>query len=337
MAGMKDITIAVPFVRSATEGARRAGFDVNRILKSSGISPHLLERPRARVALDDFVRLIQQLMRLMDDECLGLMAHPQRLGTFELITRSTLHEKDLLAAMRCFARSANLLTSELFHFVEVDEHHVTFGLRRQQRPQTAARYLIESSIMTAHRYFCWLGHTRIPLQRVDLDYSAPEWAEEYRHLFFGAPVHFDSRDIALVMKRAALEVPVRQDLASLTAYIQRAPRDLFTPVHNTSTSHAARLVILKHFEQGRGMPRASDVAAALNLSPQTFWRRLHQEGADFTQVKTRARRDVAISLLSESGYSIEQIAETVGYSESSALIRAFKEWTGVTPLRYRKL
>ena len=334
---MKDITIAVPFVRSATEGARRAGFDVNRILKSSGISPHLLERSRARVALDDFVKLIQQLMRVMDDECLGLMSRPQRLGTFELITRSTLHEADLLSAMRCFASSANLLTTDLFHFIEADEHQVTFGLRRQQRPQTTAPYLIESSIMTAHRYFCWLGRTRIPLQRVDLDYAAPEWADEYRHLFFSAPVRFDSREIALVMKREHLEVPIRQDLSSLTAYIHRAPRDLFTPIHNTSVSHAARRVILKSFEHGRGMPRSQDVARALGLSPQTFWRRLNQEGADFTQVKTRARRDVAISLLSESGYSIEQIAETIGYSESSAFIRAFKDWTGVTPLGYRKL
>jgi AraC-like DNA-binding protein len=48
------------------------------------------------------------------------------------------------------------------------------------------------------------------------------------------------------------------------------------------------------------------------------------------------RRDYALHLLGKRGLSIEEIAYRTGFSESSAFIRAFKTWTGVTPYTYRK-
>ena len=325
----------MPFVINSLQGAYQAGFDVNRLLKASGISPELLKQPRARVPMDDFVSLIQRLMRLMDDEYLGLMERPQRLGSFALIGRSVLHEHNVLSAIQCYVQSANLIDTGLIHFFEQSGDQVIYGLRRRQTGHS--NYVVESASMTAHRFFCWLGRRRIPLLRVEFDYPAPAWAEEYRYLFYSAPVYFDRREIALVMRLADLQGPVQQNLDSLQAYVERAPRDMFTPTHNTSISHKARRVILRHFRDGLGMPRSQDVAQSLKLSQQTFWRRLRDEGVDFTQVRTRARRDVAIWMLSQPGFSIEQIAESIGYSESSAFIRAFKSWTELTPLEYRRL
>jgi AraC-like DNA-binding protein len=48
------------------------------------------------------------------------------------------------------------------------------------------------------------------------------------------------------------------------------------------------------------------------------------------------RRDTALHFLGKQGLSIEEISHRAGFSESSAFIRAFKGWTGVTPYTYRK-
>ena len=78
------------------------------------------------------------------------------------------------------------------------------------------------------------------------------------------------------------------------------------------------------------------VADELQIHPQTLRRRLDAEGTSFSEIRAFMRRDFALHLLGKQGLSIEEIAYRTGFSESSAFIRAFKTWTGVTPYTYRK-
>ena len=84
------------------------------------------------------------------------------------------------------------------------------------------------------------------------------------------------------------------------------------------------------------MPELKEVASALDVHPQTLRRRLSAEGITFQEIKNQLRRDTALHLLGKQGVNIEEIAYRSGFSESSAFIRAFKSWTGVTPYTYRK-
>ena len=46
---MRERTIASHFARAALGGARRSGYDYSGLLQQLGISPELLEEPRARI------------------------------------------------------------------------------------------------------------------------------------------------------------------------------------------------------------------------------------------------------------------------------------------------
>jgi len=74
----------------------------------------------------------------------------------------------------------------------------------------------------------------------------------------------------------------------------------------------------------------------LAMSPQTLRRHLQQEGESFQAIKDHWRRDLAINLLAESSLPIAEIARRTGFSEPSALHRAFKKWTGLAPGAYRE-
>ncbi len=65
-------------------------------------------------------------------------------------------------------------------------------------------------------------------------------------------------------------------------------------------------------------------------------RRLAEEGQSFIDLKREVKRDLAIHYLSGSSLTIEEVASAIGFSEASAFIRAFKQWTGITPFTYRK-
>ena len=56
---MRERTIASHYARAALGGARRAGYDYSGLLQQVGITPELLSEPRARIAPEQFTRLLQ--------------------------------------------------------------------------------------------------------------------------------------------------------------------------------------------------------------------------------------------------------------------------------------
>ena len=63
-------------------------------------------------------------------------------------------------------------------------------------------------------------------------------------------------------------------------------------------------------------------------------RRLTEEGTSFREVLQEARQERAKTMLSKSGMSLAVAAEQLGYSDTAAFSRAFKEWTGLSPGRF---
>jgi AraC-like DNA-binding protein len=83
-------------------------------------------------------------------------------------------------------------------------------------------------------------------------------------------------------------------------------------------------------------PQVDLVADLYGMSAQTLRRRLHEEGTSFRSVIEGIRRDLSLRQLLKTKKTVSTIAASLGYSETRAFTRAFKQWTGMSPRDYRK-
>lgn len=78
------------------------------------------------------------------------------------------------------------------------------------------------------------------------------------------------------------------------------------------------------------------VAADLCLSVRSLQRRLQQRGLTWRTLLDRTRQRLAETYLADTTLQLGEVALLLGFSEQSALNRAFRRWTGTTPARWRR-
>lgn len=78
------------------------------------------------------------------------------------------------------------------------------------------------------------------------------------------------------------------------------------------------------------------VAERLGIKPRTLRTRLTEAETSFNQVLADFRYRLARQLLATTDESIDEIVYLTGFSEPSTFYRAFKRWSNMTPIEYRK-
>lgn len=101
-----------------------------------------------------------------------------------------------------------------------------------------------------------------------------------------------------------------------------------------TTSLRVRQLIAAELRHGR--PSSLSVARKLHMSRRTLVRRLEAEGTSFTDQLEELRRQLALRFVTMRTLPLGEITALLGFSHVQGFHRAFKRWTGQTPLRYRE-
>ena len=99
--------------------------------------------------------------------------------------------------------------------------------------------------------------------------------------------------------------------------------------------------LLQVWVQGKGyrLPHrtVAEAAQSIGTSSLLLYRYFEADGKDFRSWRTELRlRDAMQQMLSEPRTPLSTIARRVGFSDRSNFARLFKQYTGVTPLQWRK-
>ena len=85
----------------------------------------------------------------------------------------------------------------------------------------------------------------------------------------------------------------------------------------------------------RAYPDIGHAAALTGVSVSTLQRRLRESGITYSELVETERLRLAIDLLTQGDIKICDVASELGYTEPANFIRAFRNWTGLTPSQFR--
>jgi AraC-like DNA-binding protein len=101
---------------------------------------------------------------------------------------------------------------------------------------------------------------------------------------------------------------------------------------DTTTAKVRRLVANRIGREGIGIV---EIGAQLHMSEATLRRRLDEEGTTYKAIVDALRQELASQYIAERRVAIGEIAFLLGFSTQSAFGRAFRRWTGGSPLEHR--
>ena len=331
---MRDLSISVHFARAVLKHAVAQGLDVVALLRKNRISPRLLQEDSARISIERFADLQVSTMIAMQDESLGYGPRRLPLGSWSMMCHAVIGSETLGQALHRYCRFFQLFEFGVRPHLEISNNSAHIKAIPFDEGAATRGYSGEIILFNSHRFASWLVQESLPIQAVHFTGPPTASFSDYRNMFLAYPVHFEQEDSRLIISASLLEKRITQNEQSLRHFLRHPVLIMLTQSYaRNSWTAQVRSRIRHDLEE---MPELSEVAALLEVHPQTLRRRLSTEGTNFKEIKNQLRRDTALHFLGKQGLSIEEIAHRAGFSESSAFIRAFKGWTGVTPYAYRK-
>lgn len=175
------------------------------------------------------------------------------------------------------------------------------------------------------------GQRWCPLE-VHFEHPAPRTGSEQSKLL-QAPIYFSQPSNALVFRRGDLNAVMHSADPYLLSLLEPLLQERQRKVRSDDLVGMVCRGIERRFSGGE--PSLSQVAHDLGMSRRILQRNLQERAVAYSDLVRGVRRDLATRYLAEPHIPLTEIAFMLGYSELSAFSRAFRQWTGLPPRRYR--
>ncbi len=277
-------------------------------------------------------QLLETAVERTGDHTLGLQAgRAMARGDGGAIDYAISSAANVRAALTVTARYIHLMNDALEIRLEERGDKVLVHLDSQVVVPPSAEDFMVSSLYTrmfrtilkdASGLECWLRRT------------APDDQAEHDKTFAPATVRFAAPSCGFVFEKRALDQPLHEADANLHAVMSKYAEQLLEGLpQGQSFTARVRDIVARHLSSGQLAIGA--VARELHMSARTLGRRLEGEGTTFTGLVDDIRRRLAMRYVGTQDLALAEIAFMLGFAHPAAFHRAFKRWTGQTPLRYR--
>lgn len=319
-------------VRAVVSAVATAGGSREQFIERSGIAAEQLDGQATWVSIDDYKRIVDVALEVTGDSALGLhFAEQASSVVFQLLAHLVQHSATLGEALEMIVRYTELLAPGFKPCLAIEGEQVAIRFAWLRGEQPAVRVMAELALRGLLRLLDQYVADTADCVRAAFAYSKPVRIDEYRRVF-GERARFSQPYTQLGFPREWLARGQLHANPELQLVLKlQAERQLAL---QRSSKLSARVEQLLAAHDPRSLPAMATIARSLRVSTRTLTRRLQSEGLTFAELIVRRRSNAARGLLGLGALSVQEVAAAMGFADAPAFHKAFKRWTGLTPLQY---
>ncbi len=210
------------------------------------------------------------------------------------------------------------------------EYLVNFDpLYGDEMPEDVKRFMVEAILSSTMMIVGMLTKGAKLFKAIGMPFVDDGHCKVYEE-FFGCPVYFEKDDCEVLFDHNVYEAVLHRGNDTLSHFNQDYTDHLLIDVVRKMRSLPGCIRQLLQNTHGQ-FPTLEDMANCLHLSPRTLCRRLSEHDTSYQALLNEVRKQRALEYLTGRRWSVEKVANQLGFSDASNFRRAFKQWTGLTP------
>jgi AraC-like DNA-binding protein len=334
-----DVSIADATSLSAAAGLiekalRTYGCDPEPLFAEAGIDRNVSSDPNARIPTTKLQALMKCSLETTGDPGFGLTvaeqfqpAALQGLG-FAWLASDTL--QDALSRLVRFSRFLSPFVKASLDDSENSFDLVIMGPERwpnfvYAQADTGLGVFLQMCQLT-------VGTHIVPV-RVVMQRPPPSCVDRF-NAFFGSPIEYGAPDNRLCFDPDLVKQPLTTSNPELARVNDQTVIDYLARFDRSNITMKVRANIIEQLPSGT--PNQESIAEALHVSLRSLQRKLKDEEITFKVLLEDIRRELAMQYIRETHRPLGEISYLLGFSEPSSFTRAFRRWTGSSPVEYRQ-
>lgn len=327
--------LSVAIARALCAHVKRHGLEPDALLVRAGVPADLLADPIALVSAHDFQRVVEVAYQVTGDPALGLRVGAEApLAMLHVVGHLLASADTLRDAFGWFRRFLPLIAPEDRYELLDGEREALFRFAPAASDPQVRRFQAEVTLTYTIRLANGLLVDPRPPTEVSFAHPRPAHGDRYAQVL-GCAVRFDAAHHAIRFPREALDqaLPLADRALGLAL---RGRAEHLLAARATEVALPARVAGILRRAPRLDEVSLDDVARELRTTPRTLRRHLAHHGRGFAALLDDCRRERACTELAVPSTMVKQLAEQLGFSEPTALHRAFKRWTGQTIGAFRR-
>ena len=320
------------WVNTVLAAGERAGVPRERLLAQAGMAP--AELARERWPIDHITRLWRAAVHCTQDAGFGLKAGALvGPGSFNVVSYLLQSAPSLRAAIGVVQQYQRLISDGGRFQVIAGAQAGWVVYHPRQGALAFSPHQIEAVLAAVVAFSRWV--TGQPVRPLQVQFSQPRVGPlaGYREAF-GCPVAFEQAFSGVLLDNALLDVPLPQADAQLARLHHQYAAQRLAVLHEGGALAQELRAWIAAALPGR-VPTRAEAAQALGLSERTLARRMRAQQLSFSALLDAVRREAALQAVAQPGRALADIGQALGFAEPAVFWRAFKRWTGCTPLQWR--